>query len=286
MDKVNNNNIFMLSGKEATKSTDRSSKDLSRISSRWKEASTRARPRDDGSKRSGTSKRDDGGDELEVKKSPFDLYNQLQATTNSGKDEILRNEELLSELRKVGLSSESFVENIDLDDEEDVVYAMVQGNHHSQSSLYAGSDFTVNGAEKLVYGSSAAEKAAEVSLLLEKMVDHIGIMKSQGVTETTLTLKDVGVFDGAKLTITQVDSATKQLNIKFENMSQEAHKLIIRNQESLKAALDTKLGLTVHIVTATTEVEKPVQVYEGAMDERRDGQNASEEQQRQQQDRR
>lgn len=285
MDKVNNNNIFMLSGKEATKSTDRSSKDLSRISSRWKEASTRARPRD-GSKQSETSRKD-GGDDLEVKRSPLDLYNQLQATTNSGKDEILRNEELLSELRKVGLSSESFVGNVEIDEEEeDVVYAMVQGNYDSQANLYAGRDFTVNGAEKLVYGSSAAEKAAEVSLLLEKMVDHIDIMKSQGVTETTLTLKDVGVFDGAKLTITQVDSATKQLNIKFENMSQEAHKLIIRNQESLKAALDTKLGLTVHIVTANTEIEKPVQVYEGAMDERRDGQNASEEQQRQQQDRR
>lgn len=111
-----------------------------------------------------------------------------------------------------------------------------------------------------IQSAAAAEvrptsRAPYIQKIVNQMIEEIKIMRSAGQTETVITIRNNPIFNGAQLTITGYDSAVRQFNIAFHNLSPAAKQLIDVNQADLKMALAEK-NLTVHIVVATTETEK------------------------------
>ncbi|MEM1283496.1 MAG: hypothetical protein AAGG81_08070 [Chlamydiota bacterium] len=113
----------------------------------------------------------------------------------------------------------------------------------------------------------SAKTVSLIEELVQQIVDEVNILKVDGRTETTLTLKHPPMFAGSQVTITEFDTAKKEFNIKFENLSQEAHELISMqsNLDRLQSGLQQK-GYNVHIVTANTEIEQPQHVFKGYND--------------------
>jgi hypothetical protein len=103
--------------------------------------------------------------------------------------------------------------------------------------------------------------------LAARLVEEISIVKQDGRTETTIHLKNAGLFTDAQVTLTEFDTAKNELNIRFENLTQQAHEILSMhtNRESLKVALEQK-GYNVHIITANTEIEQAEKVYKGHQD--------------------
>jgi len=89
--------------------------------------------------------------------------------------------------------------------------------------------------------------------LINQMVKEVQSMEAQGKTDTTITLKQPPIFEGAQLVVTSFNSARGEFNIAFENLSAAAQQIISNehNKASLMAALEQK-GYHVHMVTAST----------------------------------
>ena len=102
-------------------------------------------------------------------------------------------------------------------------------------------------------------QASHIQDIINQLVEKTTQMELDGKTETTITLKQPPILAGANLIVSEFDSAKGEFNISFENLSQAAKNIIDMraNQDSLRLALEAK-GYAVHIVTATTEVERPV----------------------------
>ncbi|MFT4554045.1 MAG: hypothetical protein ACI9S8_002690, partial [Chlamydiales bacterium] len=112
----------------------------------------------------------------------------------------------------------------------------------------------VSGDVASVDKAAATLSLEEMKALVDKLVDKLYIMKADGSTETTITLKNVPLFEGATVTVKEFDSATGEFNLTFANLSNEAKELLDRqlNQNMLKSSFQEK-GFTLHIVTNTTE---------------------------------
>lgn len=112
-----------------------------------------------------------------------------------------------------------------------------------------------NTSENVHYASP--QMVEQIPELIEKFVERVQVMETQGEVETTVTLKN-GIFNEARLVVTTQDTAPGEFNIKFENLTPEAQKIIAMqdNQGALRSALDQK-GFTVHIIVATTQSEQP-----------------------------
>jgi flagellar biosynthesis/type III secretory pathway protein FliH len=97
---------------------------------------------------------------------------------------------------------------------------------------------------------------AEMQDLVSQLVSKLHVMKADGITETSLTLKNMGMFTNATVTIKEYDTAKGEFNISFANLSNEAKDLLDRqqNQIVLKQSLVDK-GYTFHILTTTTNQE-------------------------------
>jgi hypothetical protein len=99
--------------------------------------------------------------------------------------------------------------------------------------------------------------------IVEKLIDKLFILETKGQTDTTLTLGE-GVFKGTVIVISQFHSANGQLNLAFENLTQQAKALMDAqpNRDQLMLALSEK-GYTVQQFTTTTILEhKPVDIPE------------------------
>ena len=85
---------------------------------------------------------------------------------------------------------------------------------------------------------------APMQEIADQVVKSIDVLKSEGRTETIVTLNN-GVFKDATVTITDFGNLKGQLNITFGNLNDAAMKIISRadNQNALEAALLSK-GLT------------------------------------------
>lgn len=97
--------------------------------------------------------------------------------------------------------------------------------------------------------------------IVEKLIDKLMVIETNGKTDTTLTLNS-GTFKGAVVVISQFDSAKGQLNIAFENLTQQAQALLDAqpNRDALLLALSEK-GYTVQQMTTTTILEhKPIDI--------------------------
>lgn len=102
--------------------------------------------------------------------------------------------------------------------------------------------------------SNATQQQA-LTELIDKIVKSIQIIKQSGVTETVVTLRGP-ILDGAKLTLTGFDSAPKEFNISFSDLSAPAKDFLDRKltKDSLADTLQSE-GYTIHIITTTTLAE-------------------------------
>lgn len=283
--------FFEHSGKQPTssaRSPTSASRDSSQVSSRWKEVSEKKSPQQSRVERKrGNEKKQrkhhplsagiavNEGKEEEGNSSPFELFNRLEAKRNqqTTNNVTLPEVEIEDEAVLGALLQDSEYDEIDLKDLQD----NVDGNDkvialHEDTSFMNPTSKGMHIAGVLHSTERVAPKISSktVSLieeLIRKIVDEVTVMKVEGKTETTLTLKHPSMFSGAQVTITEFDSAKKELNIKFEGLTQQAHEIISlqANREALRSALQQK-GYNVHIVTANTEIEQPEHVYEGRQD--------------------
>jgi hypothetical protein len=108
--------------------------------------------------------------------------------------------------------------------------------------------------------STSAAVSKEIHAIAQQIIDSIQVTTKGSEVDTTITLKNLPLFDDVKVTVTSDASAPKQVNIKFENLTAEAKNIVDMqdNQAALKQALD-KIGYTVPMITTTTYVEQPIQ---------------------------
>ncbi len=89
--------------------------------------------------------------------------------------------------------------------------------------------------------------------IVNELVKHLYTVEKKGQTDTVLVLQYPPAFKDAKIIVSSFDTAKGQLNIAFENLTQEAQHLINldANRQSLIEALH-KYGYNVQNMFATT----------------------------------
>lgn len=122
-----------------------------------------------------------------------------------------------------------------------------------------------------------APRAAYLQDIVNQMVKELTILQKNGLTETTVTIKNNPLFNGAQIVITGFDHATREFNVTFQNLTLPAKQLldVQRNQDDLKKAMAEK-EFTVHIIITTTETENP---YAGGRERDQQGQGFAQDQQ-------
>ncbi len=100
-------------------------------------------------------------------------------------------------------------------------------------------------------------QTSDLKALIDQMTKAVTTITSPDQTTTTISLKYPPIFNGASLQITEYDSAQKQFNITFTDLSPDARRLIEsqQNQSNLRQNLIEK-GYTIQMIT----VETPIQV--------------------------
>jgi len=95
--------------------------------------------------------------------------------------------------------------------------------------------------------------------LIKELVEQIAVIKTQGQTDTIITLRSPKLFEGATIKISTYDQARGEINISFANLSPQAKKLLDSKlaKESLKDNLKSK-SITVHNIITTTQAETPL----------------------------
>lgn len=122
------------------------------------------------------------------------------------------------------------------------------------------------------------EKAGLTSAQLQNLIDQITIhlksLENQTQMDTTLELKNLAAFNGATVTVSTYSTAKGEINISFENLTQQGKHILdlAENRTALQQALDQK-GYTVHmIVTSTVERQyNDVNIAQNQKDQRGDG---------------
>lgn len=94
----------------------------------------------------------------------------------------------------------------------------------------------------------------DVQRMMEHIIDKITTLSNDGKTDTTVTIRNLPLFDGANLKISSYDSARGEFNISFDNLKPDALAILQENQEGLRSSMLNK-GFTVHILTMTTNEE-------------------------------
>lgn len=127
----------------------------------------------------------------------------------------------------------------------------------------------LHGVSAEVAPMRSAKSTHPMEELAARLIDEINIVKQNGRTDTTIHLKNAGIFTDAQVTLTEFDTAKNEFNIRFENLSRQAHEILSMhtNRESLRVALEQK-GYNVHIITANTQIEQAEHVYQPHQDRR------------------
>lgn len=94
-------------------------------------------------------------------------------------------------------------------------------------------------------------RAPQIQEVVEQIISKLYTIQHEGKTETVITLRHPPAFQSAQIVLTGFDSAAKEFNISFENLTQAGKQILDQNGDSLKLAMEQK-GFTVHILTATT----------------------------------
>jgi len=97
---------------------------------------------------------------------------------------------------------------------------------------------------------------ATIRELADRVVDSIYEMKQNGDTSTIVTIKNMPLFNDARIVLTTSSNASNEFNVAFENLRPDAKQLIDQNMNTLRIALDDNGYINaVHILTTTTLIE-------------------------------
>jgi hypothetical protein len=117
--------------------------------------------------------------------------------------------------------------------------------------------------------------------LAARIIEKIQTMRSEGKTDTIVTLRNPPMLEGSTMTLTALDGAKREFNISFTNLSDAGKMFLDRKltEDNLTQILDRK-GIVVHTLTTTTLVEIPIST-DADNQLARDQQREQQEQQRQ-----
>lgn len=115
------------------------------------------------------------------------------------------------------------------------------------------------GAEKAQEHGSELSSSSTISDLVNQLVESIQILKKSDSMDTILTLRHPPLLAGATVTITAFSHAKGEFNLAFANLSQQAKLFLDQKlaENSLSEAMSRK-GITVHIITTSTEPHTPL----------------------------
>ena len=128
----------------------------------------------------------------------------------------------------------------------------------------------------------------EAADLATQMIEKMTVMKTKGETTTELTLKFPPLFQGTIVQIKETATAPGQFNLSFQNLTAQAKQLIDQqnSNDTLKQTL-LERGYNVHIIVATTQIEKPEPTNFNSQekDQQQQGRGGGQQQQQQQKNR-
>jgi hypothetical protein len=223
-------------------------------------------------------------------------YTVDERSASSGKEEMIAQDTPKPSLR------EKVTDKEDSEGSPFSVFKQVQGKDNKEKGF---SQFTqdqsdlsyLNPLQGSLEGAAStqaadvkpASRAAYIQDIVNQMVAKLQTVRTEGKTDTIITLKQPPMFDGVNLIVTSFDSAKKEFNIAFENLSPQAKQMLDlqQNRTDLKLALEEK-GYGVHIIVTTTEVEHPVTVaqntaHNDARERRQDGEQPRQQKRQKQQ---
>lgn len=97
---------------------------------------------------------------------------------------------------------------------------------------------------------------SNIKEIVEQMVKEMYRIEQSGQTSTVVVIQHPPIFEDAHIVVTSFDSATKEYNLAFENLTPQAKQLLDSNLSSLKMALEEKgYAKAIHIITTTTLIE-------------------------------
>lgn len=106
-------------------------------------------------------------------------------------------------------------------------------------------------------GAPAVKAPVPIHELVAQIVKELYTVEKVGHTDTIIILQNPPLFKDAHLVVTSFDTANKELNLSFENLTSPAKKLLDDNLSALKILLEDK-GYVTHILTTSTLVEHQV----------------------------
>lgn len=97
------------------------------------------------------------------------------------------------------------------------------------------------------------QSAEQIRELANQIADKITITKTTSQVDTSVKLTNIPKFEGVTVTVTTYPTAKGEINITFENLTQEGKMILdmADNRAALRQSLDQR-GYIVHMVTTTT----------------------------------
>ena len=109
---------------------------------------------------------------------------------------------------------------------------------------------TTTAAQGIAAPSNAVptSRATEIQELISQLVSELSTLTTKERTDTMVTLSKPPAFKGAQIVISEFKSAKGEFNISFNNLGDQAMKLLAQhaNSEALRQGLEQK-GFTMHI---------------------------------------
>jgi hypothetical protein len=174
------------------------------------------------------------------------------------------------ELSKNPLVSDSIAENITSSNvkKQNKVKSQAQANNnefqeHIDLTAITPRVQTLDFSNQNSYSLSQQEVPRSTTLkdIAAQIISRIQVLRQEGQVDTTVTLKNPPILEGAQLTITTNDHAQKEFNIKFSSLSPEAKVFLDRklNEDSLTQTLESK-GIIIHMLVTTTAIDNPLTI--------------------------
>lgn len=111
-----------------------------------------------------------------------------------------------------------------------------------------------------------------IKALVERLVDRLYIVQKEGRTDTVIEVKNIPLFEGARITVTSFTSAQKEFNLSFENLLPQAKALLDNNMNALTQHLKEQGFVSaIHIITTSAIIEAPPEKQEALLSGDREG---------------
>jgi hypothetical protein len=202
----------------------------------------------------------DDSEAPKVKDSPFNLYKQMTTSTkedirNSKKAEAWTVESDISPAARAKAKNElkNKSGNTKLQTEQqDIAFIVPQGTmqqDQGSNTNFAQVPVNLRGGDITI--------AARIQEIVDQINKEIYTLDNKGSTDTIIDINRPGdIFNNARVVITSFDSAAKEYNLSFENLTPKAKQILDFNMGSLRDDLREKgFATAIHIVTTTTLIE-------------------------------